>query len=130
MNKEAILRVADAIENAELAKDGIGFNMASFYIGLETNGARLEDKSGHNCGTIGCIAGWTCILNGASKRDMKNPMFNCDYIARDLLGLDFATADTLFYADTSPYELEDIPSAQAVRTLRHLAETGEVSWEV
>ena len=56
MNKENILKVADAIEQHSIPD--LGFNM-SIWVGI---GSLYEDKSGHKCGTVGCIAGWATTV--------------------------------------------------------------------
>jgi hypothetical protein len=120
MNKKAILRVADAIENAELAKDGIGFNMLSYHARRHSN----YDHTGHNCATTCCIAGWAIVLNGERPHGI-----GVVSRAAELMSLDWWNALDLFEPNLDiPYS--NITAAQAVRTLRHLAETGEVSWEV
>lgn len=125
VNAENILKVADAIEVH--AVPGLGFNMDFLYTsGQEAAGADLLGVE--NCGTVACIAGWAGIVieGKASFR-----------IAREAFGLSESDALRLFYATNHPDArtgeygpLFRIQPDQAVRTLRHLAATGEVSWEV
>lgn len=122
MNKELILRVADAIENAELAPQGIGFNMETYK-----GSSRIwPDKSGHNCATVACIAGWTNFL----VKDSAS--FYSAISARLFLGLSTAQADELFEpidtVENMGLALHDITPKQAVRCLRNLAATGKVDW--
>lgn len=72
------------------------------------------------CGTCGCIGGWTnALFDGCGRAD-----------ARDALGLTHEEANALFY----PYGLGGpdgqwrITRRQAIRVLEHLRDTGEVDW--
>lgn len=112
MNAENILKVAKAIEQHSIPD--LGFNM-----GVVCGKARydLPDLSGHNCGTVACVAGWT------------NKVFNTPASAAaagDILGLSDDVSELLFLPEG--WTENDIKPDQAVRTLRHLAETGEVDW--
>lgn len=110
MNTERILALADAIE---AGRDDLGFNMR-YYFAKDT----AQDKSGHSCGTTACIAGWAKFLESGSA----------DWASRESaakwLDLDFVTSYKLtqegFNADNK----------QAARTLRHLAKTGFVNWDL
>lgn len=69
------------------------------------------------CGTVGCFAGWACMLSGA---DIKIPQKNAYYgtiqvngttrnvqdFAREVLGLDSAKSGALFCSDNSMEDLE------------------------
>lgn len=127
MNKRNILRVARAIEQAAKpkAKPLAGFNMAYFI----DNGATLGDLSGHDCGTTCCIAGWARIVEEGkfSKRWSEHATAAK---ARAFLDLDGDQGSELFYGLNSPTLLQNIKPKQAVATLRHLAQTGEVNWRV
>jgi hypothetical protein len=136
MNTENILAVADAIEQHTIP--WLGFNMT----GYKTTG---PDMTGHNCGTSACIAGWanairlrlsqnTHIVNGWCEHDEAANWLGIE--AYSGFGYD-STADQLFYARNHPDYgngaeacWSTIPAAQAVRTLRHLAATGNVDWTV
>jgi hypothetical protein len=119
MNVENILRLADAIEKRSIA--GLGFNMMNW---IDTT---LPDVAGHPCGTAACIAGWAYILNtGRMQEHSDEPLW---VTAQKLLGLDVEDADNLFEPG-NPDTWADITDQQAVRTLRHLAATGEVNWNL
>lgn len=131
MNRENILRVADAIENGELVKRGIGFNMA-YYMDYATH--RTPDRI-DSCGTTACIAGWTFAI----FRPDTDPDFvingsgpSIGRTAADLLGLTPDQRSALFTPDDFGEEEEwtNITPAHAVAVLRHLAETGKVDWSV
>ena len=128
VNAENILKVADAIEHHSIAD--LGFNMGTLHY---DDTVTYPDKSGHNCGTVACIAGWTLALLG----NVKTQGFT---EAAGYLGIN-RTKDAdgnsdLFFASNHPDAfggvgpLQKISQEQAVRTLRHLAATGEVDWKV
>lgn len=121
MNKERVLRVADAIERAEFAPE-FGFNMS--YVELQRSGplSFIPDQTGHNCGSVGCIAGWAMRLSGEEIKYSHS--FD---EAREWLMLQSITAEQLFVPPGTCWH--NITTAQAVWTLRHLAETGEVVWQ-
>jgi hypothetical protein len=120
---ENILRVADAIETHSIP--GLGFNMGA-YIGPATEHAK--DLSGHRCGTIACIAGWTYAVRNKVQSPEPVPTLDFDYDAEGVwLGLNDDLTHDLFHGYSNS---RLVKPAQAVRTLRHLAATGEVSWEV
>lgn len=127
VNGPNILRLADAlqelIDTPASVPVPLGFNMSLWLFERGSPMAALTpDKAGgHACRTVGCIAGWAVTLAGQAE------VPNADSIelqrrAREWLGLDGARADALFLSRTSAN------AEQAVRTLRHLAMTGEVSW--
>lgn len=126
VNAENILKVADAIEGKSIP--GLGFHM-NYLVGNEADDAEDDKLNVANCNTVACIAGWANALNA----NLPNATFG---FARSFLGLDEAQGDQLFYASNHP-DAEDgmgpldyIEPFRAVRTLRHLAATGEVDWTV
>lgn len=130
MNTENILAVADAIEQHTIS--WLGFNMNTFMY----DALFFEDKSGYGCGTCACVAGWTAAV--ATSATEPKEAYDWSFIrAADWLGLnDDEQIAQLFYASNHPKAehgvgpLNDLSPRQAVRTLRHLAATGEVDWEV
>jgi hypothetical protein len=94
------------------------------------------DNSGHDCGTVACIAGHAVLIdhnvNAEPTYEEAQKLMNTAFLgeARQILGLDYDTAYELFFAREAPISRHRIKSDQAVRTLRHLAETGEVDWTV
>lgn len=137
MNKTNILAVADAIEQHTIP--WLGFNMLNYKTVVNA------DMSGHNCGTTACIAGWANAIRLRLKETHPSWGGWCEHDgAADWLGIETysssgdSTADKLFYARNHPDYKPDkaeatwasITAEQAVRTLRHLAETGEVDWTV
>jgi len=141
--KERLLAVADAIEQAALVKDGIGFNMAPFYTDLrdektrekmdqwlknvgrdQTTDTFFEDKTGHACKTVACIAGWTSLLDDPSNKDSES----MDRRASDILDLTREESRTLFYGSGAYVDRENITDKHAVAVLRDFAENGKVRW--
>lgn len=129
MNKANILKVADAIEQHSIK--WLGFNMSAWFDD-EPRENMHEDKTGHNCGTVACIGGWTAAVllnrkteNGASKAVSR--------VSEDrlwkFLGLEERVAQKLFLPNSKvsgPWR--NITPRQAVRVLKYLAETGKVDW--
>ncbi len=149
MNKERILRVADAIEKHELA--WLGFNMEQFFGDVVDEFPESVDRSGYECGTVACIAGWSeaVRLTDLGLSDDVLPIYlfgrngnvysglsidqwpenSIPSQAAKWLGLTGAQASALFFVGGGAI-WSQVDAAQAVRTLRHFAETGAVDWMV
>lgn len=136
MNVENILKVADAIENRQIA--WLGFNMRSWYAHKQDDefGVPYKDNSGHNCGTVACIAGWASAVELGAEAFSKI-ITDTREDGRMLIGLNLLTSpeEYLGLSDGQRTSLfhgahGDTSSDQAVRTLRHLAATGKVDWTV
>ncbi len=114
-------------------KTDLGFNMA-FYA-LEGCSA-AADRSGHGCGTVGCLAGWTVAtmtqkgaprvrpLSGAKLYDLDRRTDSIRYEATVALGLTHTQACQLFL----PSRRDDITVKEAIAVLSGLLKTGEVNW--
>ena len=126
MNKENILKVADGIEKHSVPD--LGFNMRFFCIELaeiDDGNEGVADHSGHDCGTVACIAGWSNAIRTGGRPEEIDPDEEAEW-----LGLSQGRADALFFPHLPREEWAAISQDQAIRTLRHLAETGEVDWSV
>lgn len=124
VNAQNILKVADAIEQHTIAD--LGFNMVMWRQFARDD---APDMSGHNCGTTACVAGWACavLLNDLEAVDA----LGMTEMGRDFFGLDHDQSFELFIAQgRAESDMADVPQDQAIRTLRHLAATGEVDWTV
>jgi hypothetical protein len=127
MRKEVILAVADAIEKHELE---VGFNMGVFV--AEADEISGGDMSGHGCGTVECLAGWTVLLfdQQGKRRNMAlkgaQVMHSSDILisSAEAMGITSHEADQLFLPSLG----SDVSSRTAANVLRRLAETGEVDW--
>jgi hypothetical protein len=125
MNKENILKVANAIENRAIPE--LGFNMGTFRDDINTRND-LHDASGSHCGTVACIAGWAeAVRLNTSTFDNDGGVPDR---SQEYLGLDQDQADVLFYGFGGWNDLTQISPDEAVAVLRHLAETGKVDWSV
>lgn len=116
MNKERIEQLARAIETHEIAE--LGFNM------LFLREANEVDASGHNCGTVACIAGWACALGNIHSTFRA---------AAEWLDISYheAGSELFFPGDESGiivYDWSEITPAHAAAVLRRLVETGKVEW--
>jgi hypothetical protein len=117
MNKERIEQLAVAIESHAI--DELGFNMGFFRF---TGGA--VDASGHDCGTVACIAGTAVTLGKLDGRFLA---------AADWLDIpyDKVGQELFFPGDASGIRVHDwtlITPSHAAAVLRRLAETGRVDW--
>jgi hypothetical protein len=142
MNKERILQLADFIENGKAVEADLGFNMTDFW---EPQAHALsEDKSGHDCGTVACIAGHALFLTGKATVGKPKTVPSVAIEAARWLGLEDMgemneVADQLFYG-WSPgdqyvrglyaVDMSRVTPADAAKVLRNLAETGKVDWTI
>jgi hypothetical protein len=82
----------------------------------------------HQCGTCGCIGGWTEAVLVPDKT------FQNDAVTATMLGLSSYEAWKLFYPrglpDWSGGHWSNILPKHAVQVLDHLLETGEVDWSI
>lgn len=122
MNKERILRLADAVEKHEI--DDLGFNMSDWVI----PGDKVKDLSGHKCSTTACLAGWAVALSKEGKAQSvidldDDPRYSFFDAGQDWLGITEKQANVMFYA---PFDFATV--TEAVWMLRNFAETGQVVW--
>lgn len=119
MNIDKINKLADFIEAQDA--DDLGFDMRYWNPVL---------AGSHGCGTVACIAGWTCAME---RPDLSYWSWG-GTPAAEILGLDDPMAHELFTPCSgslpSGLEYKHIKPPHAVRVLRNLAETGEVDWSV
>ena len=79
----------------------------------------------HECGTPACIAGHACAMEGIELDKAEEDIW---IIAKEILGLTFKQSMYLFQA--SPYFTRRLVEKwEAIKTLQHLLETGDVVWE-
>lgn len=130
VNRENILKVADAIENHSIK--WLGFNMASWFDADARHPWSPKDNTNHNCGTVACIGGWAGVLAMGKKTEKSaaKALANLNETRiHEFLGLETEVARSLFLPSHKVVgKWSDITPAQAVRVLRHLAETGKVNW--
>ncbi len=127
MNIGNILKVADAIQAAELVAQDIGFSMGSLGGPPE---AHCVDLSGHSCGTVACIAGTAVAVLEGVEVFRKFRLYS-DERAAPLLGLTRVglfdgQAGALFFPNEACRN--EITPMHAARALRILAITGKVDW--
>lgn len=117
MNRENILKVADAIEQNSIP--GLGFYMRDVF--------DTED----DCGAVACIAGWAWHVERNMERPMTRPEvkgLSPDNSAA-FLGIFGDTASFLFYGGGTDLSFSELTSPVAVQCLRNLATTGKVDWD-
>ena len=135
MNKAKVLKLAKTLAECEKLKKGItrkgiknpvGFNMAVYH------GKTYLEMPDHvnNCKTVACLAGWTLVMeNRPFKKNINNMAALIHDEAAEILGLDEDQADELFTPNTE-MRYEEITPKIAIKTLRNLAKTGEVVWDL
>lgn len=107
-------------------------------------GSRVDANEEGNppCGTVGCIAGWASLLNGAHIKEDKHGFYNehgeaipVGQHAADILNITDYEANRLFYVEDWPLEFlndydrigdDNFEGRAAVTTarIRHFIETG------
>jgi len=115
MNRERMMEVADIIEA----------HPDNFFMGVYCSSTELSKLS--ECGSHGCIAGWTVFLYQYKKPvDKFVPGWDIHERARWLLGLTNKEAEDLFYARVFPNP-EYLDDAQwTADYLRRCAAAGEI----
>lgn len=130
MNKERLLLVADAIEKSSVR--GLGFNMAAYF----GYGWIYRDRSGHDCKTTACVAGWTVAVMEDCK-DVTGDGTGVAYLRlRD--AYDFPSVAAALYLDLTHHQAHAlfleydtaawITPAVAARCLRVFAETEQIDY--
>lgn len=124
LNIENIQRVRDVIH----ALDPDRFDMSEWSVNRDSGDDATADQLAHDCGTAGCIGGWTSAVF-KYRRGMSD---DTQSFAAAKLGLTEAQGRKLFmpslFEDGVSWVGSDITQAEAVMTLDHLIATGEVSW--
>ena len=111
MNAERLRGVAAKLRSL---KENEGFDM----------GWWLTQKK--ECGTVGCIAGWTCVLYGKPQYNGPNSMDNKNNVdATKLLGLTWQEADKLFTPDR---DTEKCTPEQAAEVLEDVADGTDIEY--
>lgn len=134
-NAENINKVIASIKGEIEATKKLGFNMS-----YPIQNDRM-DRSGRGCGTIACIAGHAYVNTLDVKRGtIVKLAYTFEWgklfkVAQDELGLTYEEREKLFFAvdpdsEEELADLDEITPEQAIRTLEHLRDTGEVSWKV
>jgi hypothetical protein len=73
-----------------------------------------------DCGTVGCIAGWTCILAGFQTMESLNYCGPAKK-ARELLDISISEANVLFYITEWPSPFKDRYLSPATKTAKQRA---------
>jgi hypothetical protein len=138
LNAHVLFAVADALDQEEAF---IKAGRSKLYFDM---GTYIAVRSGHGCGSTACIAGWVVALfdeNGAPREKVLTlaalqkihnsnshgiKMHNIHNAAMRTIGLEEHEANMLF----SPGCLRAITPKIAAETLRNLALTGEIEWNL
>lgn len=140
MNKERLQKVIDAIKSV---KDGdpLGFNM-DMWIGLaDPDFPEHCDKTGHECGSVACIAGWAHSLSQPEVKLGELLEGDSEVEGRKWLDLNHEEAQRLFLGGVGKYddgwdnfealvELGLVTQADALKVLEHTVATGDIDWTI
>jgi hypothetical protein len=129
INVKNILKVARQFEYlAEQKRVEVGYDQS---VTISTAYATRRDDEGHMCNTKGCVAGHTLIVTRglSAKQLLAKRVSGICAPAQDDLGIGPKQATALFSGSAGGASKQPT-SAQAARTLRHLAKTGQVDWSV
>lgn len=122
MNRKLLEQTANLIEAAmhPTLTPSIGFNMGKFFGPANS----FNDQTGHNCGTVGCIAAWIMIAAGEDLPSATG--FGDGEVprrAKKLAGLSYEQGEDLF-TPTLKGDYDEIPAAQAVYAIRSFVKHG------
>jgi hypothetical protein len=123
VNRENIKRVRDHIASLPPKR----FDMSWWAINRTGAGAALAVPSDliHDCGTAGCIGGWTeALFPGHGHKGTGSRR------AAKILSLSESQRVELFFMTGTGVLMTDVTLDMAVRVLDHLLATGEVKWAV
>ena len=145
MNTSRMRMLADAIEESA-KREGPCRNMASemgwkdivdlgskysftpeiFDMGAWLTNIEIENEEGPQCGTAGCIAGFTvCLFSEETNRLMEHRDLYLFDVAKRILGLDVREAEALFVPDVASipdFYIGDIEPKEAAMCLRMVAD--------
>lgn len=127
MNVERVRELATAIRTASLVERDVGFNMSVFNETIER--ADCADMTGHNCGTVACVAGWAALMWAEEELTEDDDYIN---FLSNTLDVSFEMAENIATPDVSDGTLDYsvITTDQAADMLERLADTGEVKWNL
>ena len=127
VNTENMSAVADYIETLPQKN----FLMSTWIAPSDPKASPSDPGLNDPCDTVACIAGWTVRLLRPWELYRMTSYNEIQAMAAFLLGLDMEMADRLFMAKDHPWEESYyyMTGQDAARTLRHLANTAQLSWE-
>ena len=109
MNKERLLKLADAIEKRSIPN--LAFNMSTYSNNIDLSNKNIHNKYSdldikHSCNTSGCMAGWAFVLKGNTLGQLTSAseISGIDSIhnqAKKWLGLSSDAASHLFASFTN-----------------------------
>lgn len=145
MNVENIDTLIDHLKYQKISEETqknnelVGFNMDFWAVQRdrrysESSEEFKKDHSGHNCGTVACLAGHIQLIQlGKHKfHEIVNGYgFTENEIVKNgaiYLGLPYSTAQKLFGIENANVELGEVTLDEAIAVLENLKVTGKVKW--
>lgn len=139
MNKKKILEVAALIESNEAREAAgladVGFNMMVYGTGW-MNYRPKDVYTGCACGTVGCVAGFTIMVERGAQglRDLmakkEDNGTQIQKVAEDILEISREEGDALFLSGGTVRGIEaaQILPSEAAQVMRNFVETSNVDW--
>ena len=125
-NVENINKLIEVISHPDSA---IHFDMTLVHGGINKDETVTLSSLLNTCGATACFLGFVCAIEETDETHTDT--------GAAFLGVDFSTANALFYPSIDPNKNEKMydqvwgmSAAQAVKVLEHLRDTGEVDWNV
>ena len=117
MNKKKLLKLANAIENADQSKDSqFAFDMKVFY--------DRKHATKHPCGTAACIQGWAQYIDPDHEAWDSSLASGVRFAI--WAGIEKWQAEIICVPDV----ILLVKQHHAVEMLRNFVETGEVVWSI
>jgi hypothetical protein len=122
LNIARLTELAEVLETRDKL-DGMGFDMDYIYQRWETP---AEPKAKH-CGTVGCIAGWACVLFDKDSKQNPTEERAQRLLVEDATWQDYDTLHDLFFPPVNA-NWSSITTKAAAEAVRAAIATGEVDW--
>ena len=117
MNKERLLKLADAIESADQSENSrFAFDMECFYV--------ERDVTDHPCGTAACIQGWAQHIDPDSES--WSDFYDSSTCFANWACIENWQADEI----CTPDRFYLMKQHHAVEMLRRFVRIGEVVWDI
>jgi hypothetical protein len=143
--QKRIRKVAKAIKSHELAKKGVlGFNMGEVFRTVSkqdqkefpsTYTGTYWDKTGNECGSVGCVIAHANAVAGYPRRRWKNDILAGKYLGLKTDEKDYEAPNymkQLFYPDGrngDNVRYENVTPEQTAAVMQYYARTGKFDWK-
>lgn len=137
VNHDHLNRLIEVLKNEEFAKEGLGFNMTTWW----DSHKRWHDETGHHCGTVACVGGTIDALQLLDKGFTIKKLVELEISdmgfsglmseeglppTEEWLGLTCDEGDELFRPRMITWHAIELPAA--VKVLENLRDYGVIDW--